>query len=376
MGVGTKARISSLLIAVCFGVALFGGSGPVLAAPRSAGAVYALTNAAGGNAVAIYARSRDGRLTSLGSVLTGGMGTGMGLGSQGALVLSKNERWLFAVNAASNDVSVFEVRRDWLSLVDRKPSGGERPISLTVHEDTLFVLNAGGTGNISGFEIDDDGVLQPLPELTRPLSSAAADPAQVQFNQDGDMLAVTEKATNAITLYPVDEHGMPGGPLAQPSAGQTPFGFAWGPRNRLIISEAFGGAAGAGAVSSYAVAEDGSLRTVSGSAANMQSAPCWVALGKRGRYAYIANTGSGTVSAYRVERGGELMLLNGDGVAAMTGEGSRPADLAVSQNGRFLYVRNGGTGTIAAFQIQRGGGLMSLGEAGSLAAGAAGLAVR
>ena len=348
----------------------------MLAAPRSAGAVYALTNAAGGNAVAIYARSRDGRLTSLGSVLTGGMGTGMGLGSQGALVLSKNERWLFAVNAASNDISVFEVRRDWLSLVDRKPSGGERPISLTVHEDTLFVLNAGGTGNISGFEIDDDGVLQPLPESTRPLSSAAADPAQVQFNQDGDMLAVTEKATNIITLYPVDEHGMPGGPLAQPSAGQTPFGFAWGPRNRLIISEAFGGAAGAGAVSSYAVAEDGSLRTVSGSAANMQSAPCWVALGKRGLYAYIANTGSGTVSAYRVERGGELMLLNGDGVAAMTGEGSRPADLAVSRNGRFLYVRNGGTGTIAAFQIQRGGGLMSLGEAGSLAAGAAGLAVR
>lgn len=365
-----------VLIAVCVGVATFGLGGAVSAAPRVDGAVYALTNATGGNAVAVFERARDGTLTAAGSVATGGTGTGSGLGSQGALVLSRNERLLFAVNAGSNDISVFEVRRNGLTLVDREASGGERPISLTIHNDTLYVLNAGGTGNVTGFHIRNGGMLHPLAGSTRPLSSAAADPAQVQFSPDGDVLAVTEKATNTIAVYLVQQDGLLSGPLTQPSAGQTPFGFVFGPHQRLVVTEAFGGAAGAGAVSSYDVADDGQLEVLSGSQPNMQSAPCWVALGKNGRYAYVANTGSGTVSAYRVERSGELRLLKPDGVAGVTGAGSRPADLRVSENGRFLYVRNGGTGTIAAFQIQHGGELVELGATGTLPAGAAGLAVR
>ncbi len=61
------------------------------------GAVYTMTNAAEGNAVKTYVRAPDGTLTPSTTYSTGGLGLGAGLGNQGGLVLSDNERWLFVV---------------------------------------------------------------------------------------------------------------------------------------------------------------------------------------------------------------------------------------------------------------------------------------
>ena len=69
------------------------------------GAVYAMTNAAGGNSILIFSRAATGALASAGSAATGGAGKGSGLGSQGALVLTNDQRWLLAVNAGSNDLT-------------------------------------------------------------------------------------------------------------------------------------------------------------------------------------------------------------------------------------------------------------------------------
>jgi 6-phosphogluconolactonase (cycloisomerase 2 family) len=362
-----------VMVALCVGMTAFGREGRATAA-EGEGAVYALTNESSGNAVAIFKRASNGTLTAAGTVATGGTGTGAGLGSQGALVLSRHRKQLYAVNAGSNDISVFKVTPDGLRLLNRAGSGGIQPISLTIFEDMLFVLNAGGSGNITGFHVGDNGKLRPLMNSTRPLSGPAVGPAQVQFSHDGRLLAVTEKATNIIDIYHVYKHGMVSGPLAQPSAGQTPFGFAFDRNDRLIVSEAFGGAAGAGAVSSYAVSRDGMIRVLTGSAPNYQGAPCWVILSENGRFAFVANTGSGTVSAYRIRTNGTLRLLDPDGVAGVTGDDTRPADMGLSDDGRYLYARNGGTGTISVFRVQHDGSLKHLGETGMLPAGAAGLA--
>src|SRR3989454_1016739 len=136
-----------------------GGDGPR--------AVYTLTNQVAGNAVAVFNRSADGTLTAAGTIATGGTGTGAGLGSQGAVALSDDGRRLFAVNAGSNDVSVFDVGPAGLSLASRTASGGPLPISLTVHGNVLYVLNAGGNGNISGFTISTTGGLTAIPGSTQ-----------------------------------------------------------------------------------------------------------------------------------------------------------------------------------------------------------------
>ncbi len=288
------------------------------------GAVYLLTNSATNNSVAIFNRADNGALTAADTVSTGGLGTGAGLGSQGALVLSEGNRWLFAVNAGSNDISVFSVERDGLTLVNRAPSGGARPISVTSHDNLLYVLNAGGAGNITGFTVSHNGALSTIPNSTRPLSNGAAGPAEVAFSPNGRALVVTEKANNKIDTYTVDHNGLATGPDIQASSGITPFGFAFTNRGQLVVSEAFGGAPLASAASSYTVSAGGILNLVSGSVPTHQTAACWVAVSGDSHYAYTTNTGSGTLTGYRISHSGSLSLLNPDGVTGNTGAGSAP----------------------------------------------------
>lgn len=344
-----------------------------VAAAGSVGAAYILSNAPSGNEVLVWNRAADGTLTRAGSYPTGGTGTGGGLGSQGAIILSENGRWLFAVDAGSNQVASFRVNRDGLSLSGHTDSGGIMPTSLTVSGDLLYVLNAGGTGNITGFRIGTDGALSMIPGSTRALSGSATAPAQVSFSPDGDLLVVTERATNQIVTYTVGADGRTMDQKVFPSSGVTPFGFAFGKRGSLLVSEA-NGAPGASAASSYNIGQDGDLRLVSGSVSTNQGAACWLVITRNGRYAYTSNAGSGSITGFRVGRSGELTLLDADGRTGVTGDGTGPTDLGLSHNSQFLYVRNGRSGTIGAFIVGSNGSLQTMTGALDVPSGAAGLA--
>ena len=339
---------------------------------RGRGAVYTLTNAATGNAVAVFERAANGSLTPEGMVSTGGRGTGAGLGSQGALVLDDDR--LFAVNAGSNTISSLEVDDgNEVELEDVASSRGVRPISLTVHGPIVYVLNAGDAttpANITGFLVFG-GELIPLPGSSRPLSTAAPDPAQIEFTPDGRVLVVTEKATNRITTYRVF-FGYASGPFAQPSAGQTPFGFAFDRRGHLIVSEAFGGATDASVLSSYRVGRGGAVSAIDPNVATTETAACWVVVTKDGGFTYTTNTGSNSISGYAIGRDGDLTLLDADGKTAVTG--ATPIDAALSRSSRFLYELSAGAHEIGAFVVNSDGSLDPLGAVGGLPVGAVGLA--
>lgn len=351
-------------------------SGDPVVGHESRGAVYTMSNAAAANEVLMYDRAPDGGLSFAGAVPTGGTGSGSGLDNQGAVTLSDDQRWLFVVNAGSNDVSAFRVRSDGLRLTDREPSGGTQPVSVTSHKRLVYVLNAGVPNSISGFALDNRGRLTPLVGSTRQLSGPAAGPVQVSFSPDGRFLVVTEKGTNIIDVFMIGHRGIPVAHRAFASAGETPFGFAFGRRNQLFVSEAFGGAPDASAVSSYELARDGMLQVVTASAATTETASCWVLLTKGARFAYTTNTGSGSISGYQVGRDGELTLLDADGVTAATGPGSDPIDMALSNDGRFLYVLNSGHHTLGIFNVEADGNLRPIGTALVQAAAANGLAAR
>jgi hypothetical protein len=150
-----RSRASGLALVWSLALALLASfSLPAFAQEQATpGAVYTQTNAPTGNAIAVFYRSANGVLSPAGLVPTGGAGTGGNLGNQGAVVLSQDNRWLFAVNAGSNDISVFAISPKGLILVDRAASGGVLPVSLTLHNDLLYVLNAGGINNITGFTV-------------------------------------------------------------------------------------------------------------------------------------------------------------------------------------------------------------------------------
>lgn len=349
-----------------------------LPAYAAAGAVYTETNGAQ-NAILIWNRADDGRLVAASAfgVLTGGAGTGAGLGSQGALTTDESNRFLFAVNAGSNSISTFWITGKGLKLIGVTPSSGSNPISLTVGHNILYVLNAGGSAGgsdtVAGFSVDDNGHLSPIVGGLN-LSGASVVPEQISFNPDGNLLVVTEKAGNNLDIFTVDRNGVASGPNVIPSAGQNPYGFAFAKRNQLIVSDAVGGTGGAGAVSSYLASSNGTLQTITAASPDGQTAPCWIALTADGRYAYTTNTGTGNVSSYAVTFDGALQLLSSE--AASTGSGSSPLDEAVSNDSRYLYVLTPGTQSIQSFSIARDGSLTPLSQTSVHLSSVSGLVAR
>jgi 6-phosphogluconolactonase len=333
--------------------------------------VYTLSNQANGNKVLAYRRAENGTLTYAASYYAGGNGTGGGLGNQGAAVLSDNNKTLLAVNAGSNSISSFRVKNNGLDLSCTIGSGGMRPVSIAQHDGLVYVLNAGGDGNISGFRLSENGTLSPIYNSTKPLSSSAAGAAQISFVNNGKVLVITEKATNKIISYKVNEWGRPGTMHSITSANTTPFGFAVGKEGNIFVSEAAGGAAGASTVSSYHVSNNGSLSLINGPVGANQSAACWVVLTKNGKYAYATNTASNNISSFSINPWTGYFSVS-EAIAAITQAG--PIDAAVTGNSRFLYVLNGAANSIQAFAIGNNGSLSSVQTLSGLPAGANGLA--
>jgi len=354
--------------------------------PRNfqAGAVYVLTNQVE-NTVAVFNRDASGMLTSAGEFSTGGAGDPVPQGtdpatdplaSQGALILDQGHQFLYAVNAGSNQISVLSISGSTLNLVDVVDSGGIRPISLTIRDNLLYVLNEGGTPNITGFTVGGDGTLTPLASSTQPLiGGTAADPAEVSFNPSGNLLIVTEKAGNRIDTYVIDGNGLPSAPMENLSNGMTPFGFAFNNPGFLVVSEAFGGAPNQSAASSYNPGNDGVLSVVSGSVANSQTASCWVVITNNGHTAFVSNTGSGTISNYDLtSNDGTLTLVNS--VAGDVGANSAPIDMALNISSQFLYVLAGGLQSVVSFRVEQDGSLTLIDTDGGLPLGAQGIAVK
>lgn len=384
-------RIRCLLVSSTFAFAmlafLLGASPPKgLAQDESfsrghSGAVYTLSNQVSGNSVIVFDRAADGTLTLAGSYPTGGTGITPPpfanvdpLQSQGAVVLSRSGRLLFAVSAGSNQVSAFAIEGDSLSLLNTISSGGEMPVSVAVHGSLVYVLNAGGTPNITGFTIDPrTNKLVPLPGSARHLAGGiAAAPAEVSFSLDGSVLMVTEKGDQLIDTYSVNRDGTVSGPISNHSSGPTPFGFEFTHRSIALVSEA--NAAATNALSSYRAEENGQLEVITGSLSNGQKAACWAVVTNDGRYAYVINAGSSTISSYEVSREGYLTLL--DPTAAFTGTGSTPTDPAFSSDSKFLYVRDGALGVVFGYQVGSDGSLTPIGTTPGNPTGGQGLAAR
>ncbi len=334
--------------------------------------VVTMTNAATENEAVVFPRGADGALGAPARFATGGAGSGGGLGNQSSIVLDDRAEHLYLVNAGSNTISVLAIRGSRLVRRQTIASGGLQPISLALSDRLLYVLNDGGTANITGFRVRDDGTLAPIAHSTRSLSVAIPDAAQIGFNRNERRLIVTEKATNNIVTYALDHDGRPGQPEVNPSNGATPFGFAVDPRGTLLVSEAFGGAPNGSAVSSYRLRR-GTLQSVSPSIGTTETAACWVAVSGDGRFAYVTNTASNTISGYRISPRGELTLLAADGVSGTTGMG--PIDLATRRGLDFMYSLNRTGGSISAFRVKPTGAIEAGATTGGLPTSANGLVV-
>jgi 6-phosphogluconolactonase (cycloisomerase 2 family) len=399
----TMQSLPSRSLRVALGAATLGGFGllttlgtgvanaaqpaaqPAASPSASAGYVYLNDNTTGTNTIAAFARHADGSLTPLAGspFVAGGAGTGAsGLASQGALQLTSDGRFLIAVDAGSNQISVLRVEND--GSLELLPGGvvssdGALPVSVGVHDGLVYVANAGPADtNYTGFTLSPSGRLSPLADSTIPLP-AASQPGDVIFNSTGANLVATRIGTSLIDTFSVGSDGLltaaANSPIKAQAAG--PFGGKFSPidASELFVSNAHAGS-GAGSVSSFSVANDGTLSSVGASPfANGQTGTCWVEITHDGQFLFSVNTGSGTISRYSIAPDGSLTHLGDTPVSQQGGVGA--TDARLSPDGKTLYVDESRIGEVGVFAVS-GSNLTELPSspvALPVSAGAAGVAV-
>jgi 6-phosphogluconolactonase len=350
------------------------------------GAVFVMTNQTD-NEVIAYDRNTDGSLVEVGRFSTGGRGNPVPQGSdpatdplasQGSLIVSDDGRFVLAANAKSNNISSMRITKTGLTLVAKNLSGGTRPVSIANFSSLIYVLNEGDENdltNINGWVLGPFGVLRHLPESERRISNdPTSDAGQVALSRDGRLLTVTDKLLNRITTFRVNDMGRADTDtrVVTPSSGTTPFGVASDGQGHLIVAESQAGAELAGSLSSYGVATDGALTSISSSVANSQTAPCRVVVTDDAKFVYTTNTGSGQVSSYSLGTDGTLTLL--ESTASNTAAGSAPTDMALSRDGQFLYVIAAGRQSIFIFSVQSDGTLARVPSVTGLPSGVQGIA--
>ena len=278
-----------------------------------------------------------------------------------------------AVNAGSNSISVFNVFNGVPVWSSTTSSHGTMPISLTVYNNWVYVLNAGGTPNIAGFWLSS-GTLTYIAGSNQPLSGMPSpSPEHIGFNPDGNVLVVTEKGTNSIDTYLVNSMGVAGVPATYTSVGDGPYGFAFTGDDTLVVSEAAGSAGTAGlspynGTLSYVLSDQGTLRTISGSMPTFGAAPCWVAIDGSGSFIYTSNAHEGTISTFAITGTATLTLTS-----SIEAQLNIPTlDLAFSKNSQCLYALN--SSSITGFQVYSDGSLWQVTLVSSVPASAAGLA--
>jgi 6-phosphogluconolactonase len=331
--------------------------------------VLTQTNDAARNEVIAFRRDAGGHLAPLGSFATGGVGGGAPhLPSQGSVTLTGDGRHVLVTNAGSGDLSMLAVEPDGLALMQTVPVGAG-PRSVAEHDGLAYVL-ATGEPSVVGFRLSGS-TLQPL-EGSRRALGADADPAQVGFTADGAGLVVSERGRNALVMFPVLASGELGDPVATPSSGPTPYGFAATGDGVLIVTEAFGAQTGKAAASSYRI-DAGALTAETRSAGNGRSEVCWAVATPDGRRAFTTNFGDGAVSLWDVAPDATLTLR--DAAAGLTEDGRTGLrDEALTAEGGFLYAVDADSHQIVGWTVEPDGRLGPIGSWGELPATAAGLA--
>ena len=373
-------RIAFLFVLAVAAAVVVTGGAAASNTTRVVGHVYVNDNTAPVNTVAGFDRLADGTLTPMpGSPFAvGGTGTGHPDASQGSLQRSDDGRYLLAVDAGSNEISVLRIKPDGSLQPASAPvaSGGIDPVSIGVHGSLVYVANAGpgsspGDTNYTGFRLNPGGQLRPIPDSTYMLPNGSK-PGQVLFNGDGTRVAGTRIATSLIDSFTVGGDGRlspaPGSPYdAQafsPAQGYGQLGSEFSPTdpNALFVSDAHvasGGAAFPGLVSSFTDAADGTLTPVGAPVANDGGAACWIEISHDGRFLFVVNTASASISSYSIGTGGALTFLQSTGMGQI---GGGAEDARLSPDGSTLWVVESGADAVTGFTVD-GGTLTPLTEA-------------
>jgi 6-phosphogluconolactonase len=261
-------------------------------------------------------------------------------------------------------------------------AASENPSYLAFHPNgrVLYAVNeignfrGGRTGAVSAFTVDPTtGSLA----LLNQQPSAGADPCHLAVDPQGRSVVVANYSGGSVAVLPLDADGrlLPAarvrhlsgsGPNAARQQSPHAHGVLFDPSGTFLLTADLGSDRilverrdAAPGESSGAATEGASLPPGSG--------PRHAAFDRSGRFLYVVNELFSTVTAFRwdAERGHLEPFQTVPAVAAGFSADNKSAEIAVSPDGRFVYVSNRGDDALTIFTIDADGPLSPVGRVGT-----------
>ncbi|HWZ45925.1 MAG TPA: beta-propeller fold lactonase family protein [Candidatus Saccharimonadales bacterium] len=299
--------------------------------------------APGNNAVLAYRiNPSDGSLSPLGTFPTRGTGGDAFHHILGPfdhdqeLIVSKDQKLLFAINGGSNTIAVFRVHGDGrLTHVEGSPfpSGGLTPVSLGLSGDKLYVVNGNNNdtpntvpndspANYTGFRVEEDGRLTPIPGSTVEVPGNS-NPTQANIASVGaflfgiDLFSVPYPS-QIVPFFPArggllhsfqihedgSLHEAPGGPFLPPIDTRlvptfTGSGYLLGlkahPTERIL----YAGEVATNQLAVYTYDDNGSLTLVHETPLSGE-AICWLTFDKDHQHLFSVNAGTNSITVFDI----------------------------------------------------------------------------
>jgi 6-phosphogluconolactonase len=329
--------------------------------------VYATLPAA--NELAVYREDPySGTLTELaGTPYTVGDGAH-------SVVIHPSGKFLYVANPGQNenDISLFDILSNgYLNEIPPRtnvaingngtPGGGAQPALLVMDPagNYLYVMNT-ASDNISVFSIDSStGALTQVP--TSPFSLSGLTPLNMVLTPSGDFLYIGVAGGQIGTAYgSILGFSVSSGalqllnPPLTSADGVNPNGLVIDPSGTYL----YVANTQSTAISIFGIQSTGALKEVQGSPLSTEpySDPFALLLDPKGQYLYLANQGSSNVAVYSIDSttGLPTALTTSTSAFAFTTEGS-PSFLVEDPNGNYLFVGNEGSSAgIQAFGVNSG----------------------
>jgi 6-phosphogluconolactonase (cycloisomerase 2 family) len=275
------------------------------------------------------------------------------------VAMTPNSKFLYIISA-NGYVDAYSVAPTGLLTVIQAQPGYTVASPTGIVATNNYVYVSSGAGQIYVFSINPtSGALTTLTCAACSIGGASNAQAIV-LDPTNTYLYVALPGTNAIGIGTIQQSGPNAGTLSSFNATAysgpanfTPQDLALTPTGGNLYASNFLGPppfSGTTFITPFTVTGGGTTLTA-GSNVTVGSSPNGLAIDPSGKFLYVANQGSGNVSAFTIGAGGALSAVAGSPFASGSGAASRPLGASVDPTGNFLYVSNNADGTVSGWRI-------------------------
>lgn len=257
-----------------------------------------------------YAIGADARLTKIGEAPLAGSGFHN-------VSVHPNGRFVYGTNYNGSDVSFYELESATGPLTLRNTySAGSGASGIAIHPSGQFAYVVNKSGSLSGGGASCDGGKRSL--------------TAYRINGDGTL------ANNGTY-----------------ETGTDPYAAVVSPDGRNVYVASWTCSGQPGVVTIHTINADGTLQPGSSEAGTNGQVPKSIAIDPAGRFVYVANAGSGNITAF--QRNGATGALTFAGITPSLN--NTPEAVAVDATGKFVYAAQYQTGDVGLYTINADGTL-------------------